>query len=238
MRFGGGMGYKLPEMFTDDAENRTFQNVLAPNFDEVKAEESYGLNYDANFRTVLANEFVIRVNQLFYYTYLDNPLMLEQGNDNFFRVSNLDGHIRSRGAETNLAFIREPLKLFFGYTYVDAIEKAPGSTQQVALNSPHQINAILMFEEHGSYRLGFESYYYSAQRLNDGSTGQSYTIFGIMGEKTWNRITVFANLENMFDTRQTRFGPIYTSTRQDPDFEDIFAPLEGRYVNIGVKVKL
>ena len=238
MRFGGGMGYKLPEMFTDDAENRTFQNVLAPDFDQVKAEESYGLNYDANFRTVLDNEFVIRVNQLFYYTFLDNPLVLEEGNDNFFRVKNLDGHIRSRGAETNLAFIREPLKLFFGYTYVDAIEKTVGSKHQVPLNSPHQINAILMFEEHGSYRIGFESYYYSAQQLNDGSKGEIYTIFGIMGEKTWGRYTVFANLENMFDTRQTNFGSIYTGSRQQPDFKDIFAPLEGRYVNVGVKVRL
>lgn len=238
MRFGGGMGYKLPEMFTDDAENRTFQNVLAPDFDQVKAEESYGLNYDVNFRTVLDNELVIRVNQLFYYTYLDNPLVLEQGNDNFFRVNNLDGHIRSRGAETNLAFIRGPFKLFFGYTFVDAVEKEDASTHQVPLNSPHQINAILMIEEHGSYRLGFESYYYSAQRLSDGSTGRGYTIFGIMGEKTWDRFTVFANLENMFDTRQTRFGTIYTGSRQQPDFKDIFAPLEGRYVNVGVKVRL
>lgn len=95
-----------------------------------------------------------------------------------------------------------------------------------------------MIEEHGSYRLGFESYYYSAQRLNDGSTGQGYTIFGIMGEKTWNRFTVFANLENMFDTRQTRFGSIYDGSRQQPDFKDIYAPLEGRYVNVGVKVRL
>lgn len=236
MRFGGGMGYKIPEMFTDEAENRTFRNVLAPDFDQVKAEESYGLNYDVNFRTVLDNELVIRINQLFYYTYLDNPLVLEQVNNNFFRINNLNGHIRSRGAETNLAFIREPLKLFFGYTFVDAIEEA-ASTHRVPLNSPHQINAILMLEEHGSYRLGFESYYYSAQRLNDGSTGQGYTIFGIMGEKTWNRFTVFANLENMFDTRQTRFGSIYTGSRQQPDFKDIFAPLEGRYFNVGVKVR-
>lgn len=95
-----------------------------------------------------------------------------------------------------------------------------------------------MVEEHGSYRIGFESYYYSAQRLSDGSTGRGYTIFGIMGEKTWNRFTVFANLENMFDTRQTRFDTIYTGSRQQPDFKDIYAPLEGRYVNVGVKVRL
>ena len=106
------------------------------------------------------------------------------------------------------------------------------------MNSPHQINTILMLEEHGSYRIGLEGYYYSSQKLNDGSTGRGYTIFGIMGEKTWGSLTVFANFENMFDTRQTRFGPIYTGSREEPVFNGIFAPLEGRYVNAGVIIRL
>ena len=95
-----------------------------------------------------------------------------------------------------------------------------------------------MFEEHGSYRLGFESYYYSPQRLNDSTTGRGYTIFGIMGEKTWGSFTVFANFENIFDTLQTRFGPVFMGSREQPEFRDIFAPLEGRYVNLGVKIRL
>lgn len=95
-----------------------------------------------------------------------------------------------------------------------------------------------MLEEHDSYRIGLEGYYYSPQKLTDGTTGRAYTIFGIMGEKSWDNFTVFANFENMFDTRQTRFGPIYTGSRENPLFKDIFAPLEGRYVNIGVKFGL
>ena len=238
MRVGGGMGYKLPDMFTDEAENRAFQSVLPPDLDEINAEQSYGLNYDINYRTILADKIVLRVNQLFYYTHLDNPLILEQGSDTLYRFNNLDGFIRSRGAETNVALIYDHIKLFLGYTYVDAIQNEDGSAVQLPLNSPHQGSAILMFEEHGSYRLGFESYYYSSQRLNDSTTGQGYTIFGIMGEKTWGAITVFANFENIFDTRQTRFGTIYSGSREQPEFRDIFAPLEGRYVNLGVKVRL
>src|SRR5690625_4369230 len=238
MRVGGGMGYKLPDMFTDEAENRAFQSVLPPDLDEINAEQSYGLNYDINYRTILADKIVLRVNQLFYYTHLDNPLILEQGSDTLYRFDNLNGFIRSRGAETNVALIYDHIKLFLGYTYVDAIQNEDGSAVQLPLNSPHQGSAILMFEEHGSYRLGFESYYYSSQRLNDSTTGQGYTIFGIMGEKTWGAITVFANFENIFDTRQTRFGTIYSGSREQPEFRDIFAPLEGRYVNVGVKVRL
>ncbi|MEX0720170.1 MAG: TonB-dependent receptor [Balneolaceae bacterium] len=238
MRLGGGMGYKFPAMFTDEAENRAFRNVLTPDFDEIKAEQSYGLNYDINYKTIIADELVIRINQLFYFTYLDNPLVLDQGNDNLFRFSNLDGYVRSRGTESNAAFIYEPVKLFLGYTFVDAVQNDGQSEFQLPMNSPHQINAILMIEEHGSYRLGFEAYYYSPQKLNDFTTGRGYTIFGIMGEKSWETFSVFANLENIFDTRQTRFGPIFTGSREQPEFMDIFAPLEGRYINFGVKLRL
>lgn len=238
MRLGGGMGYKTPQMFTDDAENRAFRNVAPPDYSTTTAEQSYGLNYDINFRTIIADQVVFRVNQLFFLTHLDHPLTLRQDENDIFRLNNLNGFIRSKGSETNVAFIIDPLKLFFGYTFIDANQHQEGFFRQVPLNSPHQINAILMFEEHGSYRLGFESYYYSPQKLTDSTTGRGYTIFGIMGEKTLGMITVFANLENIFDTRQTRFGSIYSGTRQNPDFRDIYAPLEGRYLNLGVKIKL
>jgi outer membrane receptor for ferrienterochelin and colicins len=238
MRLGGGMGYKTPQIFTDEAENRAFRNVAPPDFSTVKAEKSYGLNYDVNFRTVLAHRIVFRFNQLFFVTRLDHPLMLDQDESEVFRMSDLDGFISSKGSETNVAFIVDPLKLFFGYTHIDARQHQDGSVSRVPLNSPHQINAILMLEEHGSYRLGFEAYYYSPQKLTDATTGRGYTIFGIMGEKSWGMFTVFANFENIFDTRQTRYGPIYTGTRQDPEFRDIYAPLEGRYVNMGIKIKL
>lgn len=238
MRFGGGMGYKLPDMFTDEAENRAFQNVLPPDMDQVSAEESYGLNYDINFRTIIAGELVLRVNQLFYYTHLKNPLILEGGIDNLFRFNNLEGFIRSRGLETNLALIYDHVKLFLGYTFVDAIQDDGNSSFQVPLNSRHQGGAVLMIEEHDSFRIGFESYFFGPQKLTDATTGRGYTIFGIMGEKTWGNFTVFANFENIFDTRQSRFGPIYTGSREQPAFLDIFAPLDGRYINLGLKVRL
>lgn len=187
---------------------------------------------------MLADQVVLRVNQLFFVTRLDHPLMLDQDENDLFRLTNLDGFIRSKGSETNVAFIVDPLKLFFGYTFIDANQHQEGVITQVPLNSPHQINAILMLEEHYSYRLGFEAYYYSPQKLNDSATGRGYTIFGIMGERTWGMVTVFANFENIFDTRQTRFGPVFSGSRHDPEFRDIFAPLEGRYLNMGVKIKL
>lgn len=38
------------------------------------------------------------------------------------------------------------------------------------------------------------------------------------------------------DTRQTRFDAIYTGSIQNPEFKDIYAPLDGFVINGGVKL--
>ena len=52
------------------------------------------------------------------------------------------------------------------------------------------------------------------------------------------KFSIYANFENFTDTRQTRFGSIYTGTITNPNFRDIYAPLDGFIINAGVKLKL
>src|SRR5690606_32926949 len=120
MRVGGGLGYKMPDMFIDDAENRAFRNVVQPDFSVIKPERSRGVNADVNYRTTLFDQISFTWNQLFFITQLEDPLILEATTQNIFRFSNLDGFVRSRGTESNISFIYDHLKLFLGYTFVDA----------------------------------------------------------------------------------------------------------------------
>ena len=53
-----------------------------------------------------------------------------------------------------------------------------------------------------------------------------------------NDFSVFLNFENFSDTRQTKFDPIYSGTKLDPIFSDIYAPLDGFVINGGFKIKL
>jgi iron complex outermembrane receptor protein len=59
-----------------------------------------------------------------------------------------------------------------------------------------------------------------------------------MIEKLWKHFSIYANFENFTDTRQTRFGSIYTGTPATPGFTDIYAPLDGFVASIGVKIRL
>jgi outer membrane receptor for ferrienterochelin and colicins len=40
-----------------------------------------------------------------------------------------------------------------------------------------------MYEIEGKWKIGAEAYYFSRQRLNDGTTGKGYWTTGLMAEK-------------------------------------------------------
>lgn len=95
-----------------------------------------------------------------------------------------------------------------------------------------------MYEIEGSLKLGLEAYHFSKQRLYDGTSGTPYWIMGFMAEKLWKQFSVFINFENFTDTRQSKFGAIYTGSINNPIFKDIYAPVEGFVVNGGIKIRL
>ena len=59
-----------------------------------------------------------------------------------------------------------------------------------------------------------------------------------MTEKIWEDFSLFLNFENFLDTKQTKFGAIYTGSISNPEFKDIYAPMDGFVMNGGVKIKL
>jgi iron complex outermembrane receptor protein len=57
-----------------------------------------------------------------------------------------------------------------------------------------------------------------------------------MAEKLWEKLSLFINFENISDTRQTKFGPIFTGSISNPLFKEIYAPVDGFVINGGVKI--
>ena len=237
-RIGGGFGYKTPTIFTEESERLQYQNVMPIDNKINKLEKSYGANADINYRTYIGEDWSFSINQLFFYTYLDNPLLLENPSANLYQFVNSPGYIHTKGTETNIKIGYDDLKLFLGYTYTDARLNQNGTTVESPLTPKHRINSILMYEIEDKWKVGLEAYYFSPQKLNNGTTGEGYFITGFMAEKIWERFSLYINFENFLDTRQTRFGSIYTGTITNPVFRDIYAPLDGFVINGGIKFKL
>ena len=237
-RIGGGFGYKTPTIFTEESERLQYQNVMPIDDKTNKLEKSYGANADINYRTYIGEDWSFSINQLFFYTYLDNPLLLENPSANLYQFVNSPGYIHTKGTETNIKIGYDDLKLFLGYTYTDARLNQNGMTVESPLTPKHRINSILMYEIEDKWKVGLEAYYFSPQKLNSGTTGKAYFITGFMAEKIWERFSLYVNFENFLDTRQTRFDGIYTGTITNPVFKDIYAPLDGFVINGGIKFKL
>ena len=238
-RLGGGMGYKAPTIFTEESERVQYRNVLGIDKTTNSLEKSYGGNWDVNYQTTFADDRLsFSVNQLFFYTYLIDPLILKQQPNQSYVFRNINGHIDTRGSETNVKLGYSDFKLFLGYTFTDARLSENGTHQENFLTPKHRVNSVLFYEADEKWKIGLEAYYFSKQKLSDGKTGKDYMIMGFMVERLWEKFSVYINFENFNDARQTRFDNIYTGSISNPVFRDIYAPLDGFVFNGGIKFSL
>lgn len=236
-RIGGGMGYKTPTVFTEESERYHMQGILPIDVNATENERSVGGNVDVNYRTQWG-DLGFSFNQLFFYTRLRQPLVLTPTAGGSLAFRNANGHIDTRGLETNLKLTYGDFKLFVGYTYADVNNHFNGVEVHAPLNARHRLNNVLFYEVEEKWKIGLEGYYTSPQRLNDGAMGKPYWITGFMTERLWEKFSLYVNFENFLDTRQTRFDTIYTGSIDNPIFRDIYAPVEGFVVNGGIKLRL
>lgn len=235
-RFGIGFGYKNPSVFTEAAETLLFQNVL-PIGNTLKAERSRGGTFDLNYRNTIGEHFSYNLNQMFFYTQISDPLVLLENPPGIYRFANATESVRSNGFETNARLGYYFAKLFLGYTYTDA--RADYAIQKrLPLTPRSRINSALIFEEESNYKAGIEAYYTSSQLLSNGFRTRPYTEIGVFGEKTFGKISLFVNGENLTDVRQNRFGTVVFPPHQNPTFQEIYTHTEGRLFNGGIKIRL
>jgi len=236
-RIGGGYGYKLPTIFTEDAERLTFRNIQPINQSTTEVETSIGGNFDVNYKTVIAEKVSFSINQLFFYTQLDQPIVLQNnGVTNLF--VNADGTIDSRGFETNIKFGYDDFKLFLQYAFIDAQLNYNNINNQKPLTPRHNAGGVLMYEVEEKWRIGYEVYYTGEQLLSDNSKTRDYWMMGFMVMREFERLSLFINFENFTDARQSRYQDMVLPPHSDPTFTEIWAPTDGFVANGGFILRL
>ena len=239
-RLGGGLGYKAPTIFSEEAETKSFRNIQPLNLASVKPEKSIGGNFDINYKAALSDEVDISINQLFFYTILTDPLVLSTtplANGNY-EFTNVSGNLTSKGFETNVKVSFEDLSLYAGYTYIIANREYNAPNTFNPLTAKHRINANLLYEYEEKLRLAFEIFYVGQQYLSNGELTRDYWVMGVSAERKFDHFSLFMNAENFLDSRQTRFDPIYTGTIQNPMFKEIYSPIDGFIFNGGFRIML
>ena len=240
-RLGGGLGYKAPTLFTEDAERLSFQGVNLASMRSDQTESSMGLNWDINYRTELGESTTLSINQLFFYTQLNRLTVLTLQPRDAYVFSTADGHLSTRGFETNIRLNHHDFHTFLGYSFIDTQRRYNGLTGMTPLTAKHRLYFTTLYET-SKLKTGFEAFYVGQQQRTDGSTTRPYVTLGYMIERKWSfgrnaKGSVFVNFENFLDVRQSRFEPLVSGTVAQPVFvTDIYAPTDGRIINGGIKI--
>lgn len=127
---------------------------------------------------------------------------------------------------------------------MDATEPDPEHPggRRVPLTPRHTGRLVAVLEQHGRGRIGLAAYHTGTQSLDDNPyrrTGRPYVELGALGEITLGRVSLFLNLENILDIRQTKYHTL-VSPRRALDGRwtvDAWAPTDGFVVNGGVRLK-
>ncbi len=235
-RIGGGLGYKIPDIFTEEAEYINFENVLAIDKSTVDAERSYGVNFDVNYQTRLSDEIGFSVNQLFYVTAINDGLLLNSTDNGLFQFENAPDEIFSKGAETNIKFTYKGFRWFLNYALIDTkLNYLPGNPQK-PLTAKHNAGSVLMYES-DKWRIGYETYYTGKQFLSNGTETTDFVTMGLLVMRNFKLGSVFVNFENFTDRRQSRFSPLVLPPHENPVFPEIYAPTDGFIFSVGLIIK-
>ncbi|WP_052752943.1 TonB-dependent receptor [Kordia zhangzhouensis] len=236
-RLGGGLGYKTPDIFTEEAEFINFENILRIDQNSLKAERSYGLNLDFNYKTKLFDDAIgFSVNQLFYVTAIDNGLLLSENANGFFQFENANGSILSKGAETNIKFSYNDFKWFINYALIDTKLLYLSGNPRKPLTAKHNAGSVLMYET-SKWRVGYETYYTGSQILSNGTKTTDFVTMGFLAMRNFKWGGIFANFENFTDRRQSRFSSLVTPPHSNPTFPEIYAPTDGFIFSLGIIIK-
>ena len=99
LRFGGGFGYKIPNVFTEETERVHFRNVLPVDNEKTNSEKSIGTNLDVNYRTAISDRMTFSFNSLLFYTRINEPVILESNNAGLYNFQQPEGFIDTKGIE-------------------------------------------------------------------------------------------------------------------------------------------
>lgn len=237
-RLSGGLGYKLPTPFTDDAERTRYQNVFFS--DGLIAEKSMGTNLDFTFKTPLSDELFLTVNQAFFLVQISDPIIANpdslQNQTVFYQ--NAGGKLLNKGLTTNIRLSLDDFTLYIDYTLIDARKKYDDD-KPLELTPQNRITSTLAYEdEDKGWKAGLEAFYIGQQFLEDGTKTPDYWLLGASVQKRIGHFTMVFNVENILDIRQTRYENIVSGDLNNPVFSELYAPLDGIVGNFVLKFDL
>lgn len=236
-RFGFGMGYKTPSALAPQNVEYPIQNIL-PIGPGVKAETSYGFNAEVNYKKTLGEDNSFFINQAFFLTQLHHPLVATELLGGEVLFSNADKPVVSKGFDTYVQLKLAAWEIYAGYTFTVAERAYLPQNRFVPLTPKNRFAFTLVNEIGEQWRFGLEGSFTGRQyRDNDSRTPGYFFMAAMVERKFGDHISLVLNGENLLNYRQSDVEPLFTGTIANPQFKPLWAPIDGRVVNLALRLK-
>jgi outer membrane receptor for ferrienterochelin and colicins len=235
IRLSSGAGYKTPNIFN-----------LLPVSISLKPENSVGVNFDLNYNFNIGEKISATLNQAFYYTNIKNSLILTENTNGFSSLSNAISKVNSVGTDTYIRFSYEHLELYLGFNHTIAKRVGDGTDVFLAFGPQNKFSTTLAYEIEGKWRFGIENSWvgnqYATVNPNDLRTLRKVPNYwfwaGMIERKFGPKISLVLNSENIFNFKQSNTEALFTGTIQNPNFVNLWGPIDGRVTNLALRIKL
>ncbi|OGX91628.1 TonB-dependent receptor [Hymenobacter coccineus] len=246
-RLNGGLGYRVPVPYVNSLDEREYPQIQP--LKGLRAETSQGLNGDLNYQRVIpgfddeGESLVISLNQSFFYTHLQHPLVLPDGtagSGTYLPGSgpliwqNAAAPVVTQGLETYLRLRVDETELYLGYVFTDARRQYDPVNPHLELAARHKFAAVGTVEVTDNFGAGLEASYTGQQYRADGTPTPGYPILAALLRYRLGPWTLVLNGENLLDYRQTRQEQVVLPPAGNPVFRELWAPVEGRVVNLSL----
>lgn len=232
-----GLGFFAPTPVVEETERVGFSRVAPPS--GLVAERAASAAIDVH-GVVGPVEF----NGSLFATRVRHPLLTgAPAGLGLLQFINASRPTRSTGADLSVRYRRGELGITASYALVASRELDPdrGVERSIPLTPRHSAGLVAVLEPREG-RVGLELYYTGRQTLDDNPyrpTSIPYLLVGILAERRWGAVSLFVNLENLTDVRQTRSDPLVRPPgergRDGSWTTEAWAPLDGRVVNAGIR---
>lgn len=234
IRLAGGTGYKVPNLF--DFANPSTNLIDIQKI--VKPEKSYGINTDINYHVMLFDALSLQVNEALYYTHIDNPIMITTNTAGQRNLQNGNYMVNSYGTDTYIRLAYDEVELYLGYNHTDARQETSATYMNMPFNPKDKFSATLAYDIEGKWRMGIEGSYSGNQYINNNVKVNNFWFLAAMVERKFKKGGLVLNCENLLDTRQSKYEKVVTGPTNNPTFKPVWAPLEGRVINLSYKISL
>jgi len=232
-RLSAGQGFFAPTPLTEETEAAGLSRLVIPK--PLVAERGRSVSVDLS-RKVGPAYYTVTL----FDSSVRHPINVERGN--VYQLVNLSEPTHNIGLEFLGTLRKAAFSATLSYTYVHSRQFEFGQRVDTPLTPRQSFGLVGMWEKEKVGRFGIESYYTGDQRLEDNpfrTESKPYVLFGFLAEHPVGPFKLFVNMENLTNVHQTRWDPLLRPDRAvDGRWTvDAWAPLDGRVLNGGLRLK-